>query len=280
MAGKILNVGLNDLNGQVDDRKVVAFACFEHTKYMNNYVIFTFLEEYSKNKLYFGSIHIKDDSLIIFSVKDDIKKYIEQFILEYTSSKLESFKLLDIDRIEKVLLVSYNEMEYDKLQLLDDMSIKKTIEKKEDISSKKPMFIYVILFVLILFVIGLTLLYLYPDMFSVKYKELVCNNNLYDEKIMLNYDINKDIKFDRNDKVSSINVVKKYTFLDSDSYYEFKENDKHLEYFNNGEGYKYLDSGLNLSIFYNDNSVIDDFDEMLEYLKREGYNCIKREYEK
>lgn len=280
MSGKILNIGLNDLNGQVDDRKVVVFACFEHTKYMNNYVIFSLLGEYNKNKLYFGSIHIKDDSLIIFSVKDDIKKYIEQFVLEYTSSKLESFKLLDIDKIEKVLLVSYNEMEYDKLQLLDDISIKKIIEKKEDVSSKKPIFIYIILFVLILLCIGLTLLYLYPDMFSVKYKELVCTDNLYDDKIMLNYDINKDIKFDRHDKIVSIDVVRNYTFLDSDSYYEFKENNKHLEYFNNGEGYKYLDSGLSFKIFYKENSVIDDYYEMLEYLKREGYSCIEREYEK
>lgn len=280
MSGKILNIGLNDLNGQVDDRKVVVFACFEHTKYMNNYVIFSFLGEYNKNKLYFGSIHIKDDSLIIFSVKNDIKKYIEQFVLEYTSSKLESFKLLDIDKIEKVLLVSYNEMEYDKLQLLDDISIKKIIEKKEDVSSKKPIFIYIILFVLILLCIGLTLLYLYPDMFSVKYKELVCTDNLYDDKIMLNYDINKDIKFDRHDKIVSIDVVRNYTFLDSDSYYEFKENNKHLEYFNNGEGYKYLDSGLSFKIFYKENSVIDDYYEMLEYLKREGYSCIEREYEK
>lgn len=279
MAGKILNIGLNDLNGQVDNRKVVVFACFKHIKYMNNYVIFSFLGEYGKNKLYFGSIHIKDDSLIIFSVSDDIRKYMEQFVLEYTSSKLENFELLDIDKIEKVLIVSYSEMEYDKLQLLDDISIKKVIEKKEDVSNKKPIFMYVILFVLILLCIGLTLLYLYPNMFSIKHKELVCTDNIYDDEIMLNYEINKDIKFDRNDKISSINVVRNYTFLDSNSYYEFKENNRHLEYFNDGEGYKYLDSGLSLRIFYKENSVIDDYYEMLEYLKREGYICIEQEYE-
>lgn len=280
MAGKILNIGLNDLNGQADNRKVVVFACFKHIKYMNNYVIFSFLGDYGKNKLYFGSIHIKDDSLIIFSVSDDIRKYMEQFVLEYTSSKLENFKLLDIDKIEKVLIVSYSEMEYDKLQLLDDISIKKVIEKKEDVSSKKPIFMYVILFVLILLCIGLTLLYLYPNMFSIKYKELVCTDNIYDDEIMLNYEINKDIKFDRNDKISSIDVVRNYTFLDSNSYYEFKENNRHLEYFNDGEGYKYIDSGLSLRIFYKENSVIDDYYEMLEYLKREGYICIEQEYEK
>ena len=124
------------------------------------------------------------------------------------------------------------------------------------------------------------LLYLYPDMFAIKYKELVCTDNLYDENMMLNYDIDKDIKFDRNDKVVSIDVIKNYIFLDSNSYYEFKENDRHLEYFNSGEGYKYLDVGLNLRVFYKEKSVIDDYDEMLGYLNREGFNCIEKEYEK
>lgn len=281
MAGKILKIGLNDLNGNSDDRKVVVFASFSHTKYMNNYVIFAFEGEYSKNKLCFGSIHIKDNSLVIFSVNDGIKKYIDQFIEEYTSSNLVNFKILDISRIEKVEIVSYSEMEYDKIQLLDDISIERIIKEEDnEVINKKPLILYILLFILIFFCIGLTLLYLYPDVFAVKYKELVCNDNLYDEDMMLNYDISKDIKFNKNDKVVSIDVVKNYTFLDSDSYYEFKENDKHLEYFNGGEGYKYLDEGLNLRIFYKENSVIDDYEEMLEYLKREGFNCIEKEYEK
>lgn len=282
MTGKILKMGLNDLNGNSDERKVVVFAAFEHIKYMNNYAIFAFEGEYGKNKLCYGSIHIKDNSLIVFSVSNEVKKYIDQFIEEYMSSKLVDFKILDINEIEKVEMVSYSEMNYDKLQLLDDKSIIRVTPKNDNNKSEdsKPVFLYILVFILILFGIGLTLLYLYPDMFAIKYKELVCTNNLYDEDMMLNYDIDKDIKFDRNDKVVSIDVIKNYTFLDSNSYYEFKENDRHLEYFNSGEGYKYLDVGLNLRVFYKEKSVIDDYDEMLGYLKREGFNCIEKEYEK
>lgn len=280
MAGKILKIVSNDLYGNVDERKVVVFACFLHTKYMNNYVVFSFLGEYDKKKICYGSVHIKDNSLVIFSVKNNVKKYIDEFLDEYENDKVENFEILNIDNIEKVELVSYNEMEYDKLEMLDQKSISRIIQKEEDIKEKKPIFLYVILVVLILFGFGITMLYFYPEFFIIKYRELVCTNNLYDQELMLNYDIEKDIKFDKKDKVSSIDVVKTYTFLDSNSYYEFKDNNKHFEYFNNGEGYKYIDEGLKFRLFYQEENVIDDYNEMFVYLNREGFNCIEREYEK
>lgn len=281
MNGKILKIVSNDLYGNVDERKVVVFACFEDLKYMNNYVVFSFLGEYGKKKLGYGSIHLKDDTLVIFFVKEDIKKYIDKFLLEYNSDKLEGFKILDINKVQKVELISYNDMDYDKLQLLEDKSIVKqnnnNIEKTKE---KKSIFLYLLLGILVLFAIGLTILYLFPDMFTVKYKEIICGDTLYDRELMLNYDINKYIKFNKNDKVDNIEVVKTYMFLDSNVYYEFKDNNKIQDYFTNGEGYKYIDEGLLLKIFYQEDSVIDDYDEMLGYMKREGFSCVEREYEK
>jgi len=279
--GKILKVVSNDLYGNVDERKAVIFACFNHIKYMNNYVVFSFLGEYGKNKLGYGSVHLKGESLVIFSFKKDIKKYIDEFLLEYTSDEIKNFEILDISMMEKVELVSYNEMDYDKLQLLDDKSIVKVVKNNEEyVKEKKPILIYILLFILVLSAIGLTILYLYPEMFTIKYRELECTGNLYDNKLMLNYDIDKNIKFDKDNKVLDIDVVKTYTFLDSKSYYEFKDENKFQEYFINGEGYKYIDEGLMLRLFYQEDSVIDDYDEMLVYMKREGFNCIEKEYEK
>ena len=280
MAGKILKVSSNDVYGKVDDRIAVVFACFEHTKYMNNYVIFAFVGEYDKKKLCYGSIHLKKDSIVIFSVKDNIKQYIDEFIEEYENDKLKEFKVLDISYTEKVELVSYNEMDYDKLELLDQKSIYKEVKTEETIKEKKPVFLYFLLILLILFAIGITVLYLRPDLFIIKYKQLICNNNLYDNSLKLNYDIEKNIKFDKDNKLDTIDVVTTYTFLDSNEYYEFKENEKHLEYFNKGEGYKYIDNSLQFRVMYQEDSVIDDYEEMLVYLKREGFSCIESEYEK
>ena len=281
MAGKILKVSSNDVYGKVDDRIVVVFACFEHTMYMNNYVIFSFLGEYEKNKLCYGSIHVKKDSIVIFSVKDNVKQYIDEFVNEYVNNNIDNFKVMDISNMEKVEIVSYNEMDCDKLQLLDDISIVREVVKEEEIiKEKQPVFLYVLLCILILLACGLTLLYFKPELFSVEYKQLVCTDDLFDNDMGMGYNIEKDIKFDSDDKVDSINVVRYYTFLDSNSYYEFKDNDKYLEYFNNGEGYKFIDEALQFRVIYREDSIIDEYDEMLTYLNREAFSCKEVFYEK
>ena len=283
MAGKILKVSANDVYGKVDERVAVVFACFEHTKYMNNYVIFSFLGEYDKNKLCYGSVHLKKDSIVIFSVKDNVKQYIDEFINEYESNRVSNFKILDISSKERVEIVSYNEIDYDKLQFLDDISIMKVVEAKieEDTKEKQPIFLYFMLFVLISFAIGLSLLYFKPELFGVKYKEMVCVKDVYnDGNTYEKHVIEKDIKFDNNDKVDSIDVSIYYNFLYSEDYYEFKDNDKHLEYLKNGEGYKYIDDALQFKVMYQETSVIDDYEEMKIYLNREGFNCKEVEYER
>lgn len=281
MKGKILKIGSNDLYGNVDERNVVLFSCFEHTKYMNNYAIFTFEGEYEKKKLYYGSIHLKENSVVIFSIKDNAKKYIDKFILDYINSEFTEYKLLDISKMEKVELVSYNEMDYENLNELDRLSIvRKSNNSDDDLKNKKPVFLYFILFFLILSLVGLTIFYLNPEIFTVKYKKIVCSNNLYDEELMVKYDIEKDIKFDKSDKVSSIDVFKVYKFENSEDYFEFKENEYNQQYFINGEAYKYIDDELKLKLMYQETSIIDDYNEMLTYLKMKGYSCVEGEYEK
>ena len=280
MAGKVLKIVSNDLYGNVDDRKVVVFACFCHDKYMNNYVVFAFEGEYGKKKLCYGSVHLKNNSLVIFAVKDNIKRYIDEFLEQYVSDKMDDFSILDIEKIEKIELVSYSEMDYDKLEILDEKSIAKIESSNDENVSKKPIFLYLLLIMLFIFLTGLTVLYLKPELLVVKYKELVCSNSLYDKELMLNYDMEYDIKFGKEDKVLSIDVNKIYNFIDSVVYYDFKENNRHEQYFNNGEAYKFIDDELKLKVMYKDTSIIDDYDEMFEYLQREGFSCIEKEYEK
>ena len=148
------------------------------------------------------------------------------------------------------------------------------------IVKKRKLRVWRLLFILIILGCGLTLLYFMPELFSVKYKLLKCTNNIYDENIGLNYKINKNVIFDKNDKVDKIDVIRIYAFLDSDSYNKFKDNNLQNKYFTNGERYKYIDSELKFKLFYDDDSVIDDYDEMLVYLKKEGYSCVESEYEK
>lgn len=283
MNGKILKISSNDLYGNVDDRQVVVFACFNHVKYMNKYILFTFLGEYDKKKLYYGSIHMKENSLVVFSVRDNAFGYIDKFKNEYISGMVDNneYEILDISKMEKVELVSYNEMEFDKLKELEDISIKKTNTESvvEADKEKKPVFLYILLIILILLLIGITYLYLKPDDFVIRNKNLVCEKNKYNMELDMKYLENRVVLFDRNDKLKKIEINDSYVFSDIDLYNEFKDNGKEKDYFKIDGTFKYIDENLELKIIYQDKSIIDNYDEMKNYLVNEGYSCVEGYYE-
>ena len=283
MNGKILKISSNDLYGNVDDRQVVVFACFNHVKYMNKYILFTFLGEYDKKKLYYGSIHMKENSLVVFSVRDNVFGYIDKFKNEYISGMVDNneYEILDISKMEKVELVSYNEMEFDKLKELEDISIKKTNTESvvEADKEKKPVFLYILLIILILLLIGITYLYLKPDDFVIRNKNLVCEKNKYNMELDMKYLENRIVLFDRNDKLKKIEINDSYVFSDIDLYNEFKDNEKEKDYFKIDGTFKYIDENLELKIIYQDKSIIDNYDEMKNYLVNEGYSCVEGYYE-
>ena len=283
MNGKILKISSNDLYGNVDERQVVVFACFNHVKYMNKYILFTFLGEYEKKKLYYGSIHMKENSLVVFSVRDNVFGYIDKFKNEYISGMVDrnEYEILDISKMEKVELVSYNEMEFDKLKELEDISIKKTNTESvvEVDKEKKPVFLYILLVILILLLIGITYLYLRPDDFVIKNRNLVCEKNKYNMELDMKYLENRVVLFDRNDKLKKIEINDSYVFDDIDLYNEFKDNEREKDYFKIDGTFKYIDENLELKIIYQDKSIIDNYDEMKNYLVNEGYDCVEGYYE-
>lgn len=281
MNGKILKISSNDLYGNVDERQVVVFACFNHIKYMNKYVLFTFLGEYNKKKLYYGSVHVKDDSLIIFSVKNDVINYINTFINEYMQGRINTneYQIMNISNINKVVLVSYSEMSFDKLSELDALSIKKE-EPKEILQEKekKPVFLYLVLIVLILLLVGITYFYINPEAFQVKYKSLDCTQEKYNDDLMMEYVEKRTVTFDKKDKIDKIEVIDIYTFSDEEEYASFRDNEKQNEYFKIDGSFKYNDDSLELRIIYQDSSIIDSYDEIKGYFEKEGYDCIEGYY--
>ena len=281
MNGKILKISSNDLYGNVDERQVVVFACFNHIKYMNKYVLFTFLGEYNKKKLYYGSVHVKDDSLIIFSVKNDVINYINTFINEYMQGRINTneYQIMNISNINKVVLVSYSEMNFDKLSELDALSIKKEVPKEIlQEKEKKPVFLYLVLIVLILLLIGITYFYINPEVFQVKYKSLECTQEKYNDDLMMEYVEKRTVTFDKKDKIDKIEVIDIYTFSDEEEYASFRDNEKQNEYFKIDGSFKYNDDSLELRIIYQDSSIIDSYDEIKGYFEKEGYDCIEGYY--
>ena len=281
MNGKILKIASNDLYGNATDRTVSVFAAFNHLKYMNKYVIFSYTDELDKKILHCGSIHLKSNALVIFEVNKEVLPYIDTFVEQYLDNKLDDkeYEIIDLSNISKVELVSSSSFEFEKVHELDNMSIKKEIDINEsENGKKKPVFLYFLLFIMIILLIGVTYLYFNPDMFDIPLKELKCDSEMFNNKLDMKYIKELDIKFDKNDRPKTINGIDTYVFLDNDSYQTFKNSDKQNEYFNKKGEYKYNDNLLQLKIFYTEETVIDNYDELFSYLKQEGYTCQESVY--
>lgn len=271
MQGKILKVFSNDLYGSSDEREVVLFAAFIHKKYMNKYAIFTFRNEYDKNKLYFGSIHVKDDSIVIFNVRNEIVPVIDNFINQFeTDNYNDEYEILDISNIIKIELVSYNEKDYDKLLLLDEKAIPKPkIEVREE-KKKHP----IVTVILILIFVGIgVFIYWYLNQDNFKIKNLECTKNGYHGETKLNYQSVRKITFDGNKKVKSIDVIETYNFKSLTSYQNFKDESRHYGYFSYGNDFRYNDEELKLDVIYQDKTVIDNYEKIKYALENDGYKC-------
>ena len=275
MHGKILKVVSNDLYGNATDKKVVVFVCFNHLKYMNKYIMFTYMDEYDKNILYYGSIYEKGKTIVIFKVRKEEEEYINKFREDYLNDIVndKEYQILDIGMMEGVEIVSFTEIEYDKLSLLDKKSIQRlnNIEAEEN-NNKKPVFLYVLLVILIVLLGGITYLY-FTDDGSSNDKKLVCSIDKYDNTVMVNYKEQRNILYNKKNKIVSITINDKYIFDDVDKYNEFKDNKKEQEYFKKDGTFKYDDNLLMLMISYKGDSVIDNIGEMKSYLESEGYSC-------
>ena len=139
-------------------------------------------------------------------------------------------------------------------------------------------FLYVLLFIMIILLIGVTYLYFNPSILDVTYKELTCEKELYNNKIDMAYQKNIDIKFDKSDKPKKMLAEEIYKFTTKNEYYDFKIGEKQNEYFTKVGEYKYDDENQELKVFYNEDTIIDNYDALYRYLKREGYTCQEGTY--
>lgn len=280
MNGKVLKISNNDLNGNNDERKIAVFAAFIHKKYMNKYAIFAFENELDKKKLAFGSIHLKNDSLVTFDVRPNEKDFINTFVSQYLDNKIDEseYEIIDISNISKIELVSYGQEDFDKLADLDKLSIKRVVNNEEADNKKGYGMLYFIIMVLILLLGGITYLYFNPDLFDVELKQLNCSKEGFNETVELNYTSEAELKFNRKDEIDTFHKIDTYTFNNEEDYLNFKGNNEESKYFNINGAYKYNDNKLELKLIYTDKLVIYKYDEVLKYLENNGYTCVEGTY--
>jgi len=279
MKGKVLRVFNNDLYGRVDDRPVVVFASFIHKKYMNRYAIFAFQNEYHQNKLYYGSIHIKENSLVVFKVRPEIKMIFDDFLQQYTNNNLVDYELIDISNLTKLEIVGYNDMSYDKILLLDELSIPKPEIKNDD--NQKSDSTFKIILPMILLIVGAIAAYIFLNPSLLAKKLLVCSKDDYHNEMRLNYQEKLAIVFNGKNRVIQYHVEEIYQFRTTLKYQNFKDESHHFIYFSGDDKkYEYHDDKLELVVSYERTSDINDISKLRHKLEQNGFSCYEDKYEK
>ena len=280
MYGKILKISNNDLYGNVDERTISLFVAFTHKKYMNKYAVFCFTNEYNKNKLYCASIHLKENSIVTFEIRDEEVEYTKTFVDEFLNNQVndKEYEIIDISNISKIELVSHTQIDFEKLNELDNLTIQKVAVVEEEPAPKKPIFLYFLLIISFLFLGAVIYLKYNPDILDIKLNKLDCTMTGYDKKLELSYKREATIKFDRKNELLSINKIDTYTFPNADAYNDFKDNNKESTSFDVNGTYKYDDNALTLKTIYEDNLIIYAYDEVVRYMKKEGYDCVEGTY--
>ena len=281
MCGKEIKVFSNDVYGNVDDRVLAVFAAFEHKKYMNKYCIFSIVGEYNKNKLCYGSIHLKQDSLVIFEIPNVSVSYIDTFRDQLLASNVNpaEYEFIDISNVKKAELISYTETDFSELSKLDAMTIKREAPVVEAPKKKSAAGLVFLLIIFLAIGGGLTYVYFNPEVLTVHYKQFVCTKDDYDMGLGLSYTSERVIKFDKNDMPILIEVTDTYKFKTKEEYQDFKDNQKEQTSFKYEGEYKYNDLDQELSVFYSEETVMSDSTEMKHYMKKNGYTCEEGTYE-
>ena len=272
MQGKILKVFNNDINSKEDDREIQLFAIFNHKKYSNKYAIFTIN---NTNKLCYGSIFIRDNTIVIFNIKEDFNPLISDFINEYKNNSFKEYELLSTEEISKVELVNYNEIDYPDINSLYTLSFPKPTPPEENKNNKSSLKIVLIT----IFFIILTIIVYFFVVNNNKPKTLDCTINSHNYDINLDYIISKNITFNERNLIEKIEVTETYKFPSLDEYDKFKKEEKHYDYFGMKGSYKYIDEEQILKIFYNEATLASDYDQIKSILSKEGYTCIEEQNE-
>ena len=83
------------------------------------------------------------------------------------------------------------------------------------------------------------------------------------------------ILFDHDDKLKSIGVTETYIFKDEETYLNYKNESSS----NTDNTYNFIDEELKVDVTYEEKSIIENYNEMYSYMKKEGYSCIEETYE-
>lgn len=275
MYGKILKVNNRGTDIKIENKEVILFCCFKDLKYGNSYAIFCDKEN-PNNTLLYGTIHFKEDSIVIIDTKKDIKNLILDLIdILSNNKKIYDYQILDITKFHKIDLISNNTMELtnDKLKKLETNCVKQEeSQKKKKRNEDGTRTLKIIL--ILLFIILALYTYLYID--NKDNYELNCTRSS-EIKELSKVKNEVTVYFSGKNKIIYIDSTTKYIFDTKIEYQTFKtDTTLQSKYLKKKDEIKYQDSDNTVIVINRDNNVNNSYKEIKELYTSSGYKCEKR----
>ena len=286
--GKELKVIQYELTFGGTERLVNVFSVFRYKKSNNLYVIYSDVgNEYPI--IYYGSSHIKNTSILSMTCKEEDSEIIKEYIFNTIEKKeLENFEILPLDDINGIEIISSNRLEVkpEVLNSLTEITIPKKEEKKEENNqktTKKKNPIKTILILIILLAIGF---YGYNYYTSLQNKDnitktITCTNTSYDSKIKATVEESSIYSFNNNDTLENVETTLIYQFNTKEDYNAFSYTGAIYKYQPNNDtngGFKQDEEKLTFTTIGKE-TITDsynkptNYEEVLSYYKKGGYNC-------
>ena len=276
MNGKVLKVSESTLKFGNKDLEIVVFCCLKDLKYGNMYIIFANKNEYKDNILYYGKVHYKPDSIVILNIKQDMEKEILNIVEDLLSHKeLKGYEFISIDKVLKAEIISKNKLELsmDKLIQLEEISIKKKEEIKENkIKNKKRRGLKIFLLLLIL-IMGLMVIFYLKN--KTNYN-LVCVNEYEEKDISAKVYDEVVVVFDKDNNLLYLDKTVKYKFDTKIEYEDFKSNNViQNKYIKESDTVKYDDNNNTFIAFTRETNIHNSYKDMKDMYEAIEYTCTK-----
>lgn len=251
------------------------YGAFKNKKNGNKYVIYS----YDNNRLYFGSLFIRNKEIIVMIPKEDESEIVKKFTYSILDNKLsDDFEVISLDDIDSIQIIDETLCDFNvDMSKLYDITIPKPKVEKEEIKPNKKISIASIFFVL-LFVVIILFFFVNPEVIFGKNKEYSCTKSYLHDELPASVNEEVVLVFNGKDNINSIDVKTDYVFSDAQYYKDFKDKSYFYDYFKEGDTYKFEDTTYTYRLFSKIDTNEDYFmpsklDDLVSYYRNNGYEC-------
>lgn len=251
------------------------YGAFKNKKNGNKYVIYS----YDNNRLYFGSLFIRNKEIIVMIPKEDESEIVKKFTYSILDNKLsDDFEVISLDDIDSIQIIDETLCDFNvDMSKLYDITIPKPKVEKEEIKPNKKISIASIFFVL-LFVVIILFFFVNPEVIFGKNKEYSCTKSYLHDELPASVNEEVVLVFNGKDNINSIDVKTDYVFSDAQYYKDFKDKSYFYNYFKEGDTYKFEDTTYTYRLFSKIDTNEDYFmpsklDDLVSYYRNNGYEC-------